>query len=208
MSATFMERLRAELPFQLVPYDLAGVEAGLVIANAGNTPRAASPDDAIALMDRAARGFITRRSAVLAFVDARPASGPDAARTLPALRWLEDDPDVTILRKDCVNGFVGAIEAVHHGMHGTTRNRAVDWVNAHRLKAMVVTGLGTDACVMEFVLAMLSARNHGLIRTLQDIVVLAAATATHRPPPDPGHHFGLYLMASRGALLAGELTGV
>ena len=83
-------------------------------------------------MDQVARGFIKRRSPVLAFVDARP-TGLGAAETQPALRWLEDDPDVTILRKDCVNGFVGAIEAVHHGMHGTSRNRVVDWVNAHRL---------------------------------------------------------------------------
>jgi hypothetical protein len=115
---------------------------------------------------------------------------------------------VTILRKDCVNGYVGAIEAVHHGIHGTSRNRVVDWVNAHRLRTMLVAGLGTEACVMEFVLTMLSARNHGLIPTLEDIVVLVPATATHGGAGETAHHLGLYLMASRGALLAGELAGV
>ena len=90
-------------------------------------------------------------------------------------------------------------------MHGTSRNRVVDWVNAHRLQTVLVTGLGTDACVMDFVLTMLSARNHGLMPTLQDIVVLAPATATYGLPP---HHLGLHLMASRGALLASEVTGL
>ena len=220
MSATFIEQLRAELPVQFRPYGLAGTETGLVIANASDMPRGAdgrplpsgaslaAQGEAIALMDQVARGFIKRRSPVLAFVDARPALGQGAAGTQPALRWLEDDPDVTILRKDCVNGFVGAIEAVHHGMHGTSRNRVVDWVNAHRIQTMLVTGLRTDACVMDFVLTMLSARNHGLMPTLQDIVVLAPATATYGLPGAPAHHLGLYLMASRGALLAGELTGV
>ena len=47
-----------------------------------------------------------------------------------------------------------------------SRNRVVDWVNAHRLQILLVTGLGTDVCVMEFVLTMLSARNHGLMPTL------------------------------------------
>ena len=219
MSATLIEQLRAELPVQFRPYGLAGTEAGLVIANASNMPRGAddgpppssasvaTSDEAIAHMAQVAQGFIKRRSPVLAFVDARP-TGLCAAEMQAALRWLEDDPDVTILRKDCVNGFVGAIEAVHHGMHGTSRNRVVDWANAHRLKTMLVMGLGTDACVMDFVLTMLSARNHGLMPTLQDIVVLAPATATYGLVAEPAHHLGLYLMASRGALLAGELTGV
>ena len=197
MSATFVEQLRAELPVRLQPCDLAGVEAGLVIADASDRPGDA--EAAVALMDRIARAFIRRRAGVLAFVDEPPAA------TLPALHWLEDDPDVTVLRKNCVNGFVGAIEAVHHGIHGTTRNRAVDWVNAHRVRTLIVAGLGTDAGVMEFVLAMLSARNHGLMPTLGDIVVLTPALAASQPL---AHHLGLHLMAARGALLAGELSGV
>ena len=191
MSTTLLEQLQAELPIRLQPYELAGSEAGLVIADAGE----AAAQEVAARLDATARGFLARRSAVLAFVDARPA---------PALAWLADDPDVAVLRKDCVNGFVGAIEAVHHGVHGTTRNRVVDWVNAHRLRTLVVAGMGTDSCVMEFVLSMLSARNHGLVPTLRDIVVLAPATAAPQPT---AQHLGLHLMAARGALLAGELSG-
>jgi hypothetical protein len=136
---------------------------------------------------------------VLAFV------GDPPAPTRRAPHWLEEGPDVTVPREDGANGFVGAIEAVHHGIHGTTRNRAVDWVNAHRVRTLIVAGLGTDAGVMEFVLAMLSARNHGLMPTLGDIVVLTPALAASQPL---AHHLGLHLMAARGALLAGELSGV
>ena len=64
---------------------------------------------------------------------------------------------------------------------------------------------------MDFVLTMLSARNHGLMPTLQDIVVLETATATYHLPLEavdglglpataahpklPAHHMGLYFMA-------------
>jgi hypothetical protein len=98
----------------------------------------------------------------------------------------------------------------------------VDWINNHRLEAVVAVGICTDICVMDFVLTLLSARNHELMPTLQDIVVLAPATATYDLPIDKvreaglpasaahpqteTHHMGLYFMASRGALLASELT--
>ena len=75
---------------------------------------------------------------------------------------------------------------------------------------------------MDFVLTMLSARNHGLMPTLKDIVIYEPATATYDLPltvakelglPDTAahpkaeaHHMGLYFMASRGALLASELS--
>ena len=49
-------------------------------------------------------------------------------------------------------------------------------------KTVLVTGICTDICVMDFVLTMLSARNHGLMSTLADIVVLEPATATYHLP--------------------------
>ena len=100
----------------------------------------------------------------------------------------------------------------------------MDWVNAHRLKAAVVTGICTDVCVMDFVLTMLSARNHGMMPTLEDVVVMEPATATYHLPrevvrslglpetaahPKPAtHHMGLYFMASRGAVLATRMMGL
>lgn len=235
-----IEQLQGELPIRTVAYDLAALEVGLVVVNAINgwcTPGAgplapAAPDARIGRMvdetDRLVRGFVERRRAVLALIDAcppgRPHVGDGAEKLVPSLAWLENEPDVTILRTDCVNGFVGAIEAVHHGTHGATRNRVVDWVNAHRLQTVLVTGMCTDTAVMDFVLTMLSARNHGLMPTLEDVVVLETATATYHLPHEavselglaatavhprlPAHHMGLYFMAARGAILAAELTGL
>jgi hypothetical protein len=71
---------------------------------------------------------------------------------------------------------------------------------------------------MDFVLTMLSARNHEVTPTLKDIVVYEKATATYDLPRAAAesqgmpatlahpqaltHHLGLYFMASRGAILA------
>ena len=101
-------------------------------------------------------------------------------------------------------------------------NKVVDWVNSHRLEAVVTVGICTDICVMDFVLTLLSARNHGMMPTLEDIVVYEPATATYDLPlavakdlglPDTAahpkaetHHMGLYFMASRGAILASEFS--
>lgn len=234
-----IDQMRDEMPIQIVAYDMAALEVGLVVVNEINgwcTPGAGPlaptvPDARIGHMvettGRLMRGFVERRRAVLALIDGcrrdRPQAGSGAEALVPALAWIENEPDVTILRTDCVNGFVGGIEAVHHGTHGATRNRVVDWVNAHRLQTVLVAGMCTDVAVMDFVLSMLSARNHGLMATLQDVVVLEPATATYdlprqgagdqglpptaAHPRQPAHHMGLYFMAARGAILAGELVG-
>jgi len=74
---------------------------------------------------------------------------------------------------------------------------------------------------MDFVLTMLSARNHDMTQTLADIVVYEPGCATYDLPRDTAvslglpetsahpqdltHHLGLYFMASRGAVLASSL---
>jgi hypothetical protein len=110
----------------------------------------------------------------------------------------------------CINGFVGAIRA-------DGSNAVVDWIVEHGLRQALVVGICTDICVMDFVLTLLSARNHGLARPLEDVLVYErgcatydlsravaeqlgyGATAAH--PQAPTHHMGLYFMASRGARL-------
>ena len=244
-SAELMQLLQAELPVELRPYRMAGRTAGLVIVDevngfctvgAGNMAPPA-PDAPIERMvaetDRIARAFAERRQAILAFLDThqsdRPeppypahcVSGTGEENLVPELAWLEDSPHATLIRKDCINGFVGAIEAAYHGKHGQHHNKLVDWINAHRLDSMVVTGICTDICVMDLVLTLLSARNHGMVPTLTDIVVYEPATATYDLPgpvaADLGlpltaahgrpatHHMGLYFMAARGAILASAL---
>lgn len=248
MSGALIDLLQAELPVRLEPYHVVAGETGLVIVDEINgfctvgagllAPPA--PDAQISRMIdetvRLARTFAARRWPILAFVDSHIPGKPEPPypphcehgsgeeELVPELAWLEDEPDATVLRKDCIDGFVGGIEPIYHGTHGTSRNRVVDWVNAHRLKSILVTGICTDICVMDFVMTMLSARNHGLMSTLADIVVLEPATATYHLPREavgglglpetaahpklPTHHMGLYFMASRGAVLTGELIGL
>jgi hypothetical protein len=231
MGVSLLAQLQAELPTRLVPHSVAEAETGLVILDEITAFCAAAagplaPDARIGSVVREthglARRFVERRWPVLAFVGTHVPDGPrcGGAELVPELAWLEDEPDATVLRKDCVDAFVGAIEPVHHGTHGTSRNRVVDWVNAHRLASVLVTGIS----VMDSVLTMLSARNHGMMPTLRDVVVLEPATATCRLPreaagslglpetatrPEPAtHHMGLYFMASRGAVLADRVAGL
>jgi len=110
---------------------------------------------------------------------------------VPKLEWLEQDKHTTLVRKDCINGFVGSIAP-------DGRNRVVDWVNQHKLEAVLVVGICTDICVMDFVLTFLSARNHDLMPSLRTSWSMRAAArpticraprprswACRRPPPTP-----------------------
>ena len=134
---------------------------------------------------------------------------------MPALKWFHDCPQATLMRKDCINGFVGA-QALDSGENGMVR-----WVNDNGLEAVVIVGICTDICVMDFVLTMLSARNHAMMPALRDIVVYEAGCATYDLPREAAlslglqetashpqtltHHLGLYFMASRGAVLASSV---
>lgn len=249
MDDALLAPLQSALPVQAEPVDLADLSAGLIIVDevngfctvgAGNlAPHA--PDQRIASMvdrtDQVARAFRRSDRPVLAFLDthepgkAEPPYPPHCERgsgeeeLVPTLQWLEADPDVTLIRKDCINGFIGAMEmAWAKGLHGASHNKLVDWVNTHRLQSVVTVGICTDICVMDLVLTMLSARNHGSMPTLRDIVVLEPACATYdlseerrqrlglpktaAHPAGLTHHLGLYFMASRGARIASELSGV
>ena len=132
-----LQRLRVELPVRLVDYLATPGETGLVIVDEVNgfcTVGAGSlapvaPDPQIARMIaetvRLARHFVERRWPVLAFVDAHEPGKPEPPypphceqgsgeeELVPELAWLEDEADATVLRKDCINGFVGGIEPVH-----------------------------------------------------------------------------------------------
>jgi nicotinamidase-related amidase len=239
--------LQGNLPIQLRPYALDGKTVGLVIVDEVNgfcTVGAGSlappaPDVQIARMvdetDRLARRFADEKRAILAFLDTHQSGKPEPPypphcergtgeeNLVPKLAWLDDCGCATLIRKDCINGFVGGIEASFvGGAHGQHHNKVVDWINNHRLNSVITVGICTDICVMDFVLTLLSARNHGLMPTLEDIVVYEPGTATYdlpravaeqqglpptaAHPKAETHHMGLYFMASRGAVLASELA--
>ena len=172
--------------------------------------------------DRLAKSFSASGRPILAFLDthtpgkAEPPypphceAGTGEENLVPELEWLERDPHTTLVRKDCINGFVGAIDE-------NGRNRVVDWANKHQLSELLVVGICTDICVMDFVLTMLSARNHGLMPRLKEIMVYEAGCSTYdlprataeklglpsqaAHPQEATHYMGLYFMASRGAKL-------
>lgn len=232
--AGLVELIRDSMPLSMSGLTISEAGTGLVIVDEVNgfasvgcgnlAPPVENPlvVSMIAETDRLARAFAARGWPILATLDTHEPGKPEPPYPphcergtgeedlVPALKWLEDEPVAMLLRKDCINTFVGAI-----GEDG--RNAVVDWVNAHRLARLLVVGICTDICVMDFVLTMLSARNHAMAPTLEDIVVHSGGCATYDLPRDaavglglpetaahPGqttHYLGLYFMASRGALL-------
>jgi hypothetical protein len=86
---------------------------------------------------------------------------------------------------------------------------------------LLVVGICTDICVMDFVLSALSARNHDMMPGLKEIHVYDSGCATYdlpldvatemgipaaAHPKDVTHFMGLYFMASRGAKLVNEVS--
>lgn len=56
------------------------------------------------------------------------------------LQWLEKDPNATLRRKDCIDGFVGCIEK-------DGSNVFVDWVQRYQIKSVTMPNKGTHFCV-------------------------------------------------------------
>ena len=203
---------------------------GFATVGAGNlAPPVENPQVSamVSETDRLAHAFSERGWSILAFLDTHEPGKPEPPypphcekgtgeeELVPELTWLEQDPNTTLVRKDCINGFIGAIRA-------DGSNAVVDWVNANKLQRLLVVGICTDICVMDFVLTLLSARNHDLMRSLKDISVYAGGCATYdlpkevaanlglpetaAHPQDLTHHMGLYFMASRGAEIVGDVA--
>ena len=130
------------------------------------------------------------------------------------LKWFEGDANATLVRKDCINGFIGAI-----GSDG--RNAVVDWVNRTGVRDLFVVGICTDICVMYFVRTMLSARNYAMMPRCETVAVHEGVCATYDLPREAAeslglsatashpqklsHHMGLYCMAARGARILSEV---
>ena len=244
---TLVGAMHTAMPIRLSSYDPFSRPTGLVIVDevngfctvGGGNLAPPAPDSQIATMvaetDKLARRFAEAKSPILAFLDTHDPGKPEPPypphcergtgeeNLVPELAWLEHASAATLMRKDCINGFVGGIEATHGGnCQGQSHNKVVDWINSHRLAAVLTVGICTDICVMDFVLTLLSARNHGLMPTLSDVVVYEPATATYdlplaaaeelglpataAHPKAETHHMGLYFMASRGAILVDELS--
>ena len=139
------------------------------------------------------------------------------AYLIPALQWLENEPNVTLRCKDCIDGFLGSIEK-------DGSNVFTDWVKNNQIKSVrlkaylcivdcglssscaffmrsfvlfgniykpfvsnlqiVVLGICTDICVLDFVSSALSARNRRLLTPLEDVIVYSRGCATYDVPVD------------------------
>ncbi|GAU30541.1 hypothetical protein TSUD_65510 [Trifolium subterraneum] len=98
-------------------------------------------------------------------------------------------------------------------------NVFVDWVKKNKIKTVVVVGVCTDICVLDFVCSTISAKNHGLLKPLENVVVYSHACATFNVPLEIAtnvkgalahpqefmHHVGLYMAKERGAKIAKEV---
>jgi len=174
-----------------------------------------------------ARNFTKENWPILAFLDTHVPgkeeppypphceSGTGEEELVPELKWLEDDTNTILVRKDCINGFIGAFR-----VDGT--NAVVDWVKANGITDLLVVGICTDICVMDFVLTSLSARNHDMMPGLSNIYVYDKGCSTYDLPKEIAieaglpeaaahpqnitHYMGLYFMASRGAVLISDVA--
>jgi len=237
-----LKALQVECPVGQVPYTLPP-QTGLVLVDlvngfctVGMGPLAPPATDArvdqmVDETEKLARRFVRQNRPVFVFRDSHTPGVPEPPypphcergtgqdELVPMLEWLtqaswDRSKRVSILPKDCINGFVGAIDEDGH-------NLIVDWVNRNDLSAIVVVGICTDICDSDFVVAMLSARNHGMMPSLKDIVFYEPASATYdlpkevvaslgfpktaAHPQEITHHIGLYTMQTRGAIIANVL---
>ena len=177
--------------------------------------------------DQLAQYFSSKKWPILAFLDTHPPGVPEPPypphcekgtgeeELVPELKWLEEDDQTTLVKKDCINGFIGAFDE-------NGNNAVVQWCLKNKITQILVTGICTDICVMDFVLTLLSARNHQMISGLKEVLVYEKACATYdlpievtqqiglpesaSHPQQETHHMGLYFMASRGAKIIDHIT--
>ncbi|XP_059438416.1 nicotinamidase 1-like [Corylus avellana] len=238
MAPSTVDLLKDELPVVQESLVLSGdVKTGLVLVDvvngfctvgAGNlAPR--QPDKQISgMVDesvRLAREFCDKNWPVFAFLDSHHPdipeppypphciAGTDEAKLVPALQWLENEASATLRCKDCIDGFVGSIEK-------DGSNVFLDWVKNNQIKKILVVGICTDICVLDFVCSALSARNRGFLAPLEDVIVYSQGCATFdlpihiartlkdavAHPQEVMHHIGLYIAKGRGAKVVSEVT--
>ncbi|KAG4175798.1 hypothetical protein ERO13_A11G207200v2 [Gossypium hirsutum] len=237
VSAT-IDLLKKELPFEEGSLVLSkDVKTGLVLVDvvngfcsvgAGNLAPV-KPDKQISYMvkesARLAKLFCGEKWPVFAFLDSHHPdipeppypphciAGTDEARLVPDLQWLENEANATLKCKDCIDGFLGSVEK-------DGSNVFVDWVKKNQLKAILVVGICTDICVLDFVCSTLSARNRRMLTPLEDVIVYSGGCATFdlpvhvakdingalAHPQDLMHHIGLYMAKGRGARIVSEVS--
>ena len=141
--------------------------------------------------------------------------GTGEEKIIKELEWLMTSKNLKI-NKDCINGFIGAINLK------TNQNLFISWIKDHQIESLIVTGICTDICVLDFVLTCMSAINHKIILPLKEIIVYSKACSTYDMDIDDVkrldldekmvhdqetyHNLGLKIMQMRGALIVNKIT--
>ncbi|KAF4376445.1 hypothetical protein G4B88_017181, partial [Cannabis sativa] len=119
-----------------------------------------------------ARAFCKRKWPVYGFLDSHDPNVPEhpypphcfagthESKLVPALQWLENESNVTLRCKDCIDG--GSIEKDRSNIS--------------------VVGICTDICVLDFVCSTLSSRNCRHLPPLEDVIVYSRGCATYDIP--------------------------
>ncbi|KAM3708956.1 hypothetical protein ACB098_02G137500 [Castanea mollissima] len=238
MVSLTIELLKEELPVNQESLVLSeDVKTGLVLVDivngfctvgSGNLAPT-QPDEQISGMVgesvKLARVFCEKKWPIFAFLDSHHPdipeppypphciAGTNESKLVPALQWLENEPNATLRCKDCIDGFLGSIEK-------DGSNLFVDWVRNNQIKKILVVGICTDVCVLDFVCSTLSARNRGFLVPLEDVIVYSNGCATFdlpihvantmkdaiAHPQELMHHIGLYMAKGRGAKVVSEVS--
>ncbi|KAA0031452.1 nicotinamidase 1-like [Cucumis melo var. makuwa] len=169
---------------------------------------------------RIARIFCEKKWPVMAFIDSHQPNKPEKPYPphcivvfIAALQWMEKEANVTIRRKGCFDGYMGSF--LPDGS-----NLFVDWIKNNHIKSLLVVGICTDICVLDFVCSTMSAKNLGFLHPLNDVILYSRACATFDVPlhvakdtnsalPHPQefmHHVGLYMAKERGAIVANKIS--
>jgi nicotinamidase-related amidase len=241
MTDKLLEDLKKALPVAFQEVALKPKKTGLIIVDevngfctvgAGNLAPPVPNEQVEKMVDETvthAKHYVAQKWPVLAFLDTHTPGKPEPPypphcergtgeeNLVPALSFLESDPNATLIRKDCINGYIGAQRP-----DGT--NQILDWIRTNDIEQVVVVGICTDICDLDFVVTLLSARNSDNVDTgkLKDIVVYEPGTSTYDLPESAQkalglpvtaihpqkitHHAALYFMQSRGAVLANKLV--
>ncbi|KAJ1279871.1 hypothetical protein BS78_04G189000 [Paspalum vaginatum] len=237
-SASAVDLLRSQIPFQtdgefvlppsgvgLVLVDLCN---GFCTVGAGNLAPVAPNKQIERMVEEAARLsklFCDRNLPIFAFLDTHYPDKPEPPypphciigtgeeNFVPDLEWLEKEPNVTIKRKSCIDGYISCIEKDGSSVF-------VDWVGKYQIRTALVLGICTDICVLDFASSTLAARNIDRVPPLQDVVIYSEGCATYdlpvevsmnikgalAHPQDLMHHIGLYMAKGRGAKIVNRVV--
>ncbi|KAH9617493.1 hypothetical protein KSS87_014066 [Heliosperma pusillum] len=152
--------------------------------------------------ERLARMFCEKRWPVMAFIDSHH---PDVPK--------HPYPPHCLAGSDESNLVPGSFQ-------DDGSNVFVNWIKTKKIKSLLVVGVCTDICVLDFVSSTLSAKTRGFLSPLDDVAVYSKGCATFEFPLEVAqthkhglahpqelmHHMGLYMAKQRGAKIVDRVA--